>query len=334
MSSELFFCTRACHRVVSYRSCCFYLPIYRCITTLNLRLICRCRYGCLNVTCRLRTLNRLKYHQPHNQLLLNPHIDHLNQPNLLKQPSLLTPMGSSCTTGNCSPDTRWQNSGARLQTGHYSCAANPALQPCSLDNPDNIVIHTGTNDLRSKREGVSEAVREMAEKAHRVFPEANIVISTLLPRTDFPQHMINKINKKITKDCAPMTNINIAHHPAITHEHLYDGLHLDQDSVRIFAKSIKDTALSRSPLTHHHSQGPLDTCHPITETSAEPRMTQPNSAYARMTQPSGAQPSAARTSPAQSDPAQRSPAQRSPAQRSPTQDDPAQCSPTQPNYCN
>ncbi|KAJ8361335.1 hypothetical protein SKAU_G00178600 [Synaphobranchus kaupii] len=126
----------------------------------------------------------------------------------------------------------------------------------SLDNPDNIVIHTGTNDLRSKREGVSEAVREMAEKAHRVFPEANIVISTLLPRTDFPQHMINKINKKITKDCAPMTNINIAHHPAITHEHLYDGLHLDQDSVRIFAKSIKDTALGRSPLTHHHSQGP------------------------------------------------------------------------------
>ncbi|KAJ8381397.1 hypothetical protein SKAU_G00021750 [Synaphobranchus kaupii] len=224
----------------------------------------------------------------------------------------------------------------------------------SLDNPDNIVIHTGTNDLRSKREGVSEAVREMAEKAHRVFPEANIVISTLLPRTDFPQHMINKINKKITKDCAPMTNINIAHHPAITHEHLYDGLHLDQDSVRIFAKSIKDTALGRSPLTHHHSQGPLDTWHPITETSAQPRMTQPNRAYARMTQPSGAQPSAARPrttqpsavrpspaqpdpgrpSPAQSDPgrpspAEPSPAQSDPAQRRPTQDDPAQWNPTQ-----
>ncbi|KAJ8356549.1 hypothetical protein SKAU_G00193430 [Synaphobranchus kaupii] len=211
----------------------------------------------------------------------------------------------------------------------------------SLDNPDNIVIHTGTNDLRSKREGVSEAVREMAEKAHRVFPEANIVISTLLPRTDFPQHMINKINKKITKDCAPMTNINIAHHPAITHEHLYDGLHLDQDSVRIFAKSIKDTALGRSPLTHHHSQGPLDTCHPITETSAQPRMTQPNRAYARMTQPSGAQPSVARPrttqpsavrpSPAQPDPAQRSPTQPSGAQPSAVRPSPAQTDPGRPS---
>ncbi|KAJ8358135.1 hypothetical protein AAFF_G00031330 [Aldrovandia affinis] len=53
-------------------------------------------------------------------------------------------------------------------------------------DPDNIIIHTGTNDLRYKGEKVAEAVVKVARKAHREFPRANITISTLLPWTDFP----------------------------------------------------------------------------------------------------------------------------------------------------
>ena len=50
-----------------------------------------------------------------------------------------------------------------------------------LGDPDNIIIHTGPNDLRRKGERVSVAIIRVAQKAHREFPRANITISTLLP---------------------------------------------------------------------------------------------------------------------------------------------------------
>ncbi|KAG5831809.1 hypothetical protein ANANG_G00283320, partial [Anguilla anguilla] len=100
-----------------------------------------------------------------------------------------------------------------------------------LGDPDNIIIHTGTNDLRHKGQNVPEAVIKVAEKAQREFPRAKITISTLLPRTNFPFNMITNINREITTECTKLTNVNIAHHPTLTHEHLYDHVHLGRDSV-------------------------------------------------------------------------------------------------------
>ncbi|KAJ8395913.1 hypothetical protein AAFF_G00027960 [Aldrovandia affinis] len=78
----------------------------------------------------------------------------------------------------------------RHSVGKFWCPhTDKALQllcHTHLGDPDNIVIHTGTNDLRYMGEKVAEAVVKVARKAHREFPRANITISTLLPRTDFP----------------------------------------------------------------------------------------------------------------------------------------------------
>ncbi|KAJ8333787.1 hypothetical protein SKAU_G00411060 [Synaphobranchus kaupii] len=126
----------------------------------------------------------------------------------------------------------------------------------TLNTPQNILIHTGTNDLRSKGEKVAEPLKKVAEKAHRLFPQANIAISTLLPRRDYPGGLINKINQSITSDCATLHNVTIIHHPALSCDHLYDLVHLDQEGVRLFAKDLRDLQRPTHPPAPQTSSTP------------------------------------------------------------------------------
>ncbi|KAK9529968.1 hypothetical protein VZT92_011512 [Zoarces viviparus] len=100
------------------------------------------------------------------------------------------------------------------------------LKKETLKSPQYMVIHTGTNDLHSLRKNTAEAVRKMAEQASKEFPDTRIVISTLLPRTDTPPHVIHDINMEIRRGCAPLPNIHLALHPTVGTWDLYDGLHL------------------------------------------------------------------------------------------------------------
>ncbi|MGH0119404.1 UNVERIFIED_CONTAM: hypothetical protein FKN15_022539 [Acipenser sinensis] len=176
----------------------------------------------------------------------------------------------------------------------------------TLRDPEHIIIHTGTNDLGSQGENVAESVRRVAEKATKEFPGAKIVISTLLPREDVPQHTIQRINSDISRGCALLPNVHLAHHPTLSTLHLYDHVHLDQEGVRIFAKNLKDTAMGRDPASHprnrstpDHHQGqrspPLTRRPPKEHQPPQPghqqhTLHQPSRAQPRGTQPSRAQP--------------------------------------------
>ncbi|KAJ8349097.1 hypothetical protein SKAU_G00276860 [Synaphobranchus kaupii] len=50
-----------------------------------------------------------------------------------------------------------------------------------------VLIHTGTNDLSTRRIDVAKALKQVAAKATQEYPAAKVTISTLLPRTDVPQ---------------------------------------------------------------------------------------------------------------------------------------------------
>lgn len=117
----------------------------------------------------------------------------------------------------------------------------------TLGSPRCIVIHTGTNDLSSLQHNTARAVRRVAEKASQEFPDARVVISTLLPRADTPPHVIFSINAEIARGCAALPNVHLAHHPTLRPWHMYDGLHLDRENVGAFAKTLKDAALGRNP---------------------------------------------------------------------------------------
>ncbi|KAJ8369692.1 hypothetical protein SKAU_G00097200 [Synaphobranchus kaupii] len=100
-----------------------------------------------------------------------------------------------------------------------------------------IIIHTGTNDLRAEQKRVGSRVRRVAERATETFPNAKITISSLLPRKDFHSLTIQRVNAEISRGCALLPNVHLAHHPTIGPWDLYDHVHLDKAAVREFAKT-------------------------------------------------------------------------------------------------
>ncbi|KAF4099047.1 hypothetical protein G5714_021077 [Onychostoma macrolepis] len=118
-----------------------------------------------------------------------------------------------------------------------------------LGSPQCIIIHTGTNDLHSLNEGTAKAMHERAEKASQTFPRSRVLVSSLLPWLDVPPSVIDKISEEVRHSCSSLPNVHLVNHSSIRPWHLFDGLHLNQDGVRIFAKAIKDVALGRFPTT-------------------------------------------------------------------------------------
>lgn len=121
------------------------------------------------------------------------------------------------------------------------------LQKKTLGNPSHIIVHTGTNDLRKQQERVAESLRRVAEQATQTFPSSKIIISTILPRTDFHPQTIQQINAAISRGCGKMPNVHIAHHPTLHLDNLHDHVHLQKGSVGILARKLKDVAFGRSP---------------------------------------------------------------------------------------
>lgn len=123
--------------------------------------------------------------------------------------------------------------------------AHQILSGNILDKPTCIIIHTGTNDLRAEQERVGGLVCSVAQRAAENFPSAKIIVSTLLPRKDFHPATIQKVNAEISRGCALIPNVHLAHHSNIGPHHLYDHVHLNRNTVIEFAKTLKDVALGR-----------------------------------------------------------------------------------------
>ncbi len=125
-------------------------------------------------------------------------------------------------------------------------------------SPSHIIIHTGTNDLRAQQDRVATALVNVAEKASSNFPNSRIILSTLLLRSDFHPDTIRHINARVSRDCALKPNVYLAQHPTLNLNSLYDHVHLHRRAVPIFAKTLKDIALSRSSSALQRPRG-----HPI-----------------------------------------------------------------------
>ena len=94
---------------------------------------------------------------------------------------------------------------------------------------------------------MADCVRRVAQTATQAFPSTKITISTILPRRDIHPATIQKINAEISRGCALMANVHLAHHPNLSIHSLHDHVHLHKDFVNTFAKNLKDVALGRSP---------------------------------------------------------------------------------------
>ncbi|KAJ8339431.1 hypothetical protein SKAU_G00362170 [Synaphobranchus kaupii] len=116
------------------------------------------------------------------------------------------------------------------------------LSDPKFGTPTYIIIHTGTNDLRSEQERVGGLVCRVAERATEAFPNSKIILSTLLPRKDFHPATIQRVNADITRGCALLPNVHLAHHSTILPHDLYDHVHLNKH-----AKLTNPQAFPESP---------------------------------------------------------------------------------------
>ncbi|KAJ8400022.1 hypothetical protein AAFF_G00400610 [Aldrovandia affinis] len=90
------------------------------------------------------------------------------------------------------------------------------LRRDTLWSPACIIIHTDTNNLRALQQHTAGAVRKVAAvRATQEFPESRVVICILLCRVDTPPHLIAAVNAKITKGCATLLSVHLAHHPIL-----------------------------------------------------------------------------------------------------------------------
>ena len=118
----------------------------------------------------------------------------------------------------------------------------------TIGKPSHIIIHTGTNDIQSQQEKVDKSINAVIDKASATFPQARVVISSLLPRKDIHLDTINRINHSVSRHAANKANISVATHSMLHIGNLYDNVHLRKDAVAAFTKSLKDAALNRQCL--------------------------------------------------------------------------------------
>lgn len=142
------------------------------------------------------------------------------------------------------------------------------LSDPEFGSPAHIILHTGTNDLRIEQERVGGLIGRLAKKAAESFPTSQVTVSTLLPRKDFHPTTIQRVNADITRDCARLPNVQVAHHCNISTRDLYDQCHLSRRAVGKFAKALKDAALGRQPAADGHTSS--QTSPPRSNTTARP----------------------------------------------------------------
>ncbi len=125
---------------------------------------------------------------------------------------------------------------------------------------------------REREREVTKALSNVVRTASRIYPRAKVITSSLLPRRDVPQRIINAINVEI---CAPIPNVHIANHQQVTHQHLYDHFHIHREGMRLFAKTIKASTLNNPQKTHPDREERVDQLRRCSGTTRQIRLRWP-----------------------------------------------------------
>ncbi|KAL6459079.1 hypothetical protein MHYP_G00325510 [Metynnis hypsauchen] len=118
----------------------------------------------------------------------------------------------------------------------------PSYSKIILSRP---LKHIKPRPKRLEQERVGGLVCRGAKRAAESFPKAKSIISTLLPHKDFQPATIQRINTDISRGCALLPNVHLAHQSTITSYHLHDHVQLNKHMIKEFARTLKDVAQGR-----------------------------------------------------------------------------------------
>ena len=126
-------------------------------------------------------------------------------------------------------------SGATIECmKHYS-------KPTINQQPDRVILHVGTNDLKSERT-VSKIAKDILNLAESINAETKspVIISGIIPRGDNLNGKAEAVNDVLKKKCME-SNIGFIDNSNIKISNLNSSkLHLNKSGTTIFAKNLLD----------------------------------------------------------------------------------------------
>lgn len=116
------------------------------------------------------------------------------------------------------------------------------IKPTIKHQPEEIIVHVGTNDIKNSGSprSVAERIVDLGNMIESETPNTKVTISCLLNRSDEASlaPKVNEINK-ILKTFAKQSEWNILNHENIVSEHLNSsGLHLNVAGTKLFASNF------------------------------------------------------------------------------------------------
>ena len=118
------------------------------------------------------------------------------------------------------------------------------IKPILTKDPENIIIHVGTNDVDSKEPRLTaEGIVNLACQIEGDAPNTNIAISGLVSRADDKEGKVSSVNKILKKFCH-QNDWNFIDHNNVNLTHLNrGGLHLSKSGTALSAKNDLDIAV-------------------------------------------------------------------------------------------
>ena len=113
------------------------------------------------------------------------------------------------------------------------------IKPILRKDPENIIIHVGTNDVNSKEPRLTaEGIVNLAHKIEGDAPNTSIAISGLVPRADDKGGKVSSVNKILKKFCR-QNQWNFIEHNNLNLTHLNrGGLHLSKSGTALVAENF------------------------------------------------------------------------------------------------
>ena len=193
-------------------------------------------------------LERQQQPQPNNEMP-NPELQHNRRSNTNKlrkntRDDLTVILGDSMTRGINARNIRRSTSKNVIIRTFSGATINDMLdyiKPSLRLQPDHIIIHAGTNDLRStEANAIIENISKLCDEIYNFCPKIDITTSQLITRTDSPD-----INGKVAHtnnllhDLCEARNLGIIIHENIDERGLDRfGLHLNRTGSDILARNL------------------------------------------------------------------------------------------------
>ena len=125
--------------------------------------------------------------------------------------------------------------------GSTTVAIAHHIRPCLVKQPDQIVLHVGTNDIRDKQpEEIVDGIMKIQKIIKKECPKTTVIVSELLHRNDKIEYTqkVKKVNIMLAKACK-QHNCDYIEHKNIENKHLNPyGLHLNRFGTSVMAKNL------------------------------------------------------------------------------------------------